>query len=298
MVSGQQKQALVFECQGERLVGILTKPKDPSESVTTALIALPAGGPQYRVGLARQLLQQASYLCERNIAVLRFDYRGIGDSEGEFQGFRSVEPDLRAAINELKLQLPGLKNVILWGGCNAASAIMILAHKLPEINGIVVSNPFLGEHNLGQQAKLLHFYSRIKQKSFWRKLLSGKYDLRLYLKSIISSSKEKSAIKTKQSENVSSPKPAENKPVKTLDAMLDGMTKYPGHCLLLLSDRSIQSNEFKALLKSSKPWRKLFKRPNTSIVNVQNTDQNFSSLHSQQQLRQLTYDWIARSGFL
>lgn len=298
MVSGQQKQALVFDCQGERLVGILTRPQDPAVSVTTALIALPAGGPQYRVGLARQLLQQASYLCERNIAVLRFDYRGIGDSEGEFQGFRSVEPDLRAAIDELKLQLPELKNVILWGGCNAASAIMILAQKLPEVNGIVVSNPFLGDHNLGQQAKLLHFYSRIKQKSFWSKLLSGKYDLAPYLKGFIRSFKKQPGIQTKQSENSNSPKPATNKPVKIIDDMFNGMTKYSGHCLFLLSDRSIQSNEFRALLKSSKPWRKLFKRPKTKIVNVENTDQNFSSLNSQQQLRQLTYEWIASSGLL
>ena len=49
------------------------------------------GGPQYRVGSHRQFTLMARAFAAAGYPVLRFDYRGIGDSEGESRGFERNE---------------------------------------------------------------------------------------------------------------------------------------------------------------------------------------------------------------
>ena len=309
MVSQCRKVPLVFECEGEQLVGILTLPLD-NENIESAVISLPAGGPQYRVGLARQLVKQAEYFATQGIATLRFDYRGIGDSDGEFGGFDSVAPDLEAAITTLSEQIPTLKNVILWGGCNAASAIMMHAWRFPLVNGIVVSNPYLGKHNLAEKAKWLHFYNRIMQKSFWQKLFKGQYDFKPYLKKLavfkqqtVEKQPVAKATNTAPSGNdkgnfAAAPSSSNNQPGYVIEQMLNGLTAYQGQCLLFLSENSIQSNEFRVLLKTTRSWKRLFKQSSVSMQTLASADQNISSLKSQEAVRGLTLSWLKMSGYV
>ena len=71
---------------------------------------------------------------------MRFDHRGLGDSEGVFKGFRELEADLAAAIDAFVGAVPGMEEVVLFGGCDAASGIMINAWKFPRVTGIVLGN--------------------------------------------------------------------------------------------------------------------------------------------------------------
>ena len=82
---------LVFEVQGSPVLGILHVPAEPAR---VGLIMVAAGGPQYHVGCCRQLLTWARRFAHQGISVLRFDYRGMGDSGGEFRGFEHVDDDL------------------------------------------------------------------------------------------------------------------------------------------------------------------------------------------------------------
>jgi hypothetical protein len=43
-------------------------------------------GPQYRAGLHRQFVSLARTLSTAGFLVLRYDYRGMGDSDGEYLG--------------------------------------------------------------------------------------------------------------------------------------------------------------------------------------------------------------------
>ena len=70
------EQALVFDCAGERMLGIVAIPE--AAQATGVLILV--GGPQYRVGSHRQFLLLARRLATDGIAAMRFDFRGMGDS--------------------------------------------------------------------------------------------------------------------------------------------------------------------------------------------------------------------------
>ena len=113
--------ALTFDCQGSALLGIVHRPEQPAKR---GVLAVVAGGPQYRAGCGRQLVYMGRVLSEQGIPVMRFDYRGMGDSDGEFLDFEYIEDDLQAALDAFATAVPELNEVVLWGGCNAASAII------------------------------------------------------------------------------------------------------------------------------------------------------------------------------
>ncbi|WP_229425323.1 hydrolase 1, exosortase A system-associated [Massilia sp. Se16.2.3] len=99
------------------------------------------GGPQYRAGSHRQFTLLARDLADAGIPALRFDYRGMGDSEGDLQTFEHVEDDLRAAIDRFFLEVPGMREVVLWGLCDGASAAAMYAPQDARVSGLVLLNP-------------------------------------------------------------------------------------------------------------------------------------------------------------
>lgn len=103
---------LFFPGPEGRLEGELWLPPDDAESVAVVAMAHPnpaAGGTMRNtvVFRASRGLQAAGF------AVLRFNFRGVGQSDGEIEaGPREVE-DLRAALDELERRYPGLPR---WTG--------------------------------------------------------------------------------------------------------------------------------------------------------------------------------------
>ena len=167
-ISPLNESAFAFDCEGSSLIGFLHG-GDPSCDV--GVLTIVPGGPQYRTGVGRQLLRLARRLVADGVHVMRFDHRGLGDSEGEFRGFQYIKDDIEAAIAEFKRRAPSVKRIILWGGCDCASAAILHAHKLPDVVCIVAGNPFVGSSTSTSKARQMHYLARIRQKSFWMKLL-------------------------------------------------------------------------------------------------------------------------------
>jgi exosortase A-associated hydrolase 1 len=257
---------------------------------TSAVIALPAGGPQYRVGMGRQLLQMAEYFAQRGVAVLRFDYRGIGDSEGNYLGYKATESDLRSAIKALKSSMPHVQDIFLWGGCNAASAIMMYAWKFPEIKGFAVSNPFLGNGYEVARARQYHYMNRVKEREFWVKLISGKYNLISYLKSFLNHVFRKVISLIKNAEK-GAPLSSDAEP-SVAEMMLDGVRKLNGEIVIFLSGKSVQSQAFSAMLDSSPEWKKEFSREGFRVVSLPDADQAFSELKERKKLISIAHTWL------
>ena len=91
----------------------------------------------------------ASNLSRLGIAVLRFDFTGLGSSEGEFANtsFRSNVADLVAAADHLRdtLEAP----VLLIGHSLGGAAVLAAAHDIPEVKGVVtIAAPADTEHVL------------------------------------------------------------------------------------------------------------------------------------------------------
>jgi len=171
------EQAFTFDCEGSQLVAILHRPEDAARAQKIGVVVV-VGGPQYRVGSHRQFTLMARAFCRAGYPVLRFDYRGIGDSEGVFRGFEQVDADIRAAIDALLSAAPDLKGVILWGLCDAASACLMFANRNdPRVAGLIIANPWVRSEAGEARAYLKHYYlQRLLQKSFWQKVLGGAFN--------------------------------------------------------------------------------------------------------------------------
>ena len=79
----------------------------------------------------------AAKLVSLGIAVLKFDFTGLGSSEGEFQNtnFSSNVEDLVAAANHLRTHYRA--PVILIGHSLGGAAVLAAAHRIPEAKAVV-----------------------------------------------------------------------------------------------------------------------------------------------------------------
>src|SRR5690606_29744805 len=86
--------------------------------------------------------------------------------------------DIRAAIDHF-VTAAGLKEVVIWGLCDGASAALLYAHRDRRVTGVVLLNPWVRtEHGIAR-TQLRHYYGRrFLQPSLWRKLLRGEFDVR------------------------------------------------------------------------------------------------------------------------
>ncbi|MEE4451102.1 hydrolase 1, exosortase A system-associated [Novosphingobium resinovorum] len=164
---------LNFPCEGQRLVGTL----DPGPERTALLLV--SGGNEVRAGAWNGQARFAARIAARGFPVLRFDRRGIGDSEGENRGFRSSAADIAAARGALLAQCPQVRRVIGLGNCDAASALMLA--RGAGLDGLILSNPWTIEDDAGEDmpAEVVrdHYRRRLADPAAIRRLLTGQVSL-------------------------------------------------------------------------------------------------------------------------
>ena len=114
------EQAIIFPCAVENLLGIVAVPE---QSKSTGVLII-VGGPQVRVGSHRQFLLLSRSLAEAGYPVMRFDTRGMGDSTGELHDFEAINKDIAAAIDAFQTNHPSVERIVLWGLCDAVSALL------------------------------------------------------------------------------------------------------------------------------------------------------------------------------
>lgn len=262
-MTGWNEEPIVFHCEREQLVGILHRGANPEARLGVLIVV---GGPQYRVGSHRQFVLMARDLAASGYPVFRFDYRGMGDGEGEPRTFESVEDDLRAAIAAFERAAPGMSDVILWGLCDAASAIMMCAAP-PSVRGKIVVNPWVRTSASEARAYVRHYYlHRVFQRDFWRKLSSGKLDARAAIGQFAEALRR-----------AASPSARAHRPESSyLDRMLAGARRYRGAMLVMLSGRDLTAREFEALRDSDAGWAQVLGAPEVRWVNLAEADHTFS----------------------
>ncbi|MXS85770.1 hydrolase 1, exosortase A system-associated [Nitrosomonas sp. HPC101] len=280
-----QEQALRFHCRGDWLYGILNIPQ--SSSARGVLIIV--GGPQYRVGSHRQFVLLARYLAERGIPVMRFDFRGMGDSDGEMRTFEHVGEDLRSAVNVFFDACPFLKDIVVWGLCDAASAALFYAHQDQRISGLVLLNPWVRTEQGIAKAYLKHYYlQRLLEPEFWQKLLSGKFNPLLSIWSLYEFGRNSlwSGKEPVVSEDggeslcdLTAPLP---------ERMLDGMKRFQGKILVITSGNDLTAREFLDLVDSSKPWQATMRTKQTELFHMENANHTFSTREWRDQVAELT----------
>lgn len=255
------EEGVVFTRGQDRLVGIAALPEHPAPVAVLFLV----GGPQYRAGSHRQFTLLARALATQGIASFRFDYAGMGDSEGERASFDATGADIESALVALKVKAPATSGVVLWGLCDAASAAMIHAHSLPDVAGLVLANPWVHGGEYSPRFRLSHYYRPLlKEAGAWKRLLSGKVDLRPALRDTFSAlTRSASPDDGNQSRHF-------------VEAMLAGMDQFRGTSLVLLSENDLTAREFQALSASDSRWQSVLEEDRVSIARIAEADHTFS----------------------
>jgi len=276
---------ITFECQGDALIGVLHVPESPARR---GVLAIVAGGPQYRAGCCRQLVQMARTLAKEGTPVMRFDYRGMGDCGGQHKGFKHISQDLQAAMDTFFQQVPELNEIVLWGGCDAASASLIHGPNRPKISGMILGNPFVHDETTYAKVVIRHYYwQRFRQKAFWKKLLAFKMNPFKAVASALSMLRKSRQVvrgKLPQSEVEDLPFPVR---------MLSGARKFNGKILLLMSGLSLVSKEFDELVMSSPEWQMAINRGGVKRVDFPDADQAFSTVAARDQQIAIAAKWLA-----
>ena len=92
------------------------------------------GGRQYRVGSGRFFVVAARALAQRGVPVLRFDSRGMGDSDGAIQSFTEQQPDIQAAVDRMHAEIPGLTGKFManWAGRPVGDLFDYVSRAMPQ----------------------------------------------------------------------------------------------------------------------------------------------------------------------
>lgn len=168
------RRLLTFPCEGATLGATLD-----AGGGTVGLLMV-TGGSQTRIGSHRMYERLAKTLSEQDISSLRFDRRGIGDSEGEDPGYRDSLPDLVAATAAVRREAPGVERLFGFGLCDGATALALYGDAIG-LDGLVLVNPWLVEAGADAPpaaALRAHYRERLLSLEGWKRLLSGAIDLR------------------------------------------------------------------------------------------------------------------------
>jgi pimeloyl-ACP methyl ester carboxylesterase len=122
----------------------------------------------------------ARALSETGYSCFRYDRRGVGDSSGEDPRFRGSGPDLKAAAEAFRKEVPGLTRIIGFGLCDGASAIALYGGEAG-LDGLILANPWLVETDEGAPAPAAiraHYRKRLLSWEGWKRLLTGAVNFR------------------------------------------------------------------------------------------------------------------------
>lgn len=277
---------VIFECQGQQLVGIIHQ----ADSTATIGVLVVVGGPQYRVGSHRQFVLLARHLAAQGIPVMRFDVRGMGNSEGEPRSFAALNDDIASAVDCLLSHCPGLNKVVLWGLCDAASASVFYAYRNDRIKGMVLLNPWVFTEQGAAKTYLKHYYlQRLTSADFWRKVFSLRFDYAQSLTSLIRLLRQAgSRLDAKSETTVTTVDENLALPVR----MRECLKRFSHPVLLILSGRDLTADEFREAEKSDPEWQALLADQRVTRRDFPEADHTFSSAAWRDQVAEWTLNWI------
>ncbi|MDZ7829159.1 MAG: hydrolase 1, exosortase A system-associated [Halofilum sp. (in: g-proteobacteria)] len=276
--------AFSFECHGEQLPGILHV-GDPGSTRGVLVIV---GGPQYRAGSHRQFVLLARGLAARGIPVMRFDFRGMGDAGGDWRDFTAIDEDIRAAMDAFQARQPGLREIVLWGLCDAASAALFYGWRDARVAGMVLLNPWVRTEAGEARAYLRHYYvRRLASRAFWRKLLGGGLDWLASLRGLAGR-----LARARAGDGNGSPQDGADDGRSLPERMADGLERFRGPVLCVLSGNDLTAAEFRDTVAASARWRGLMEDDRVRRVELAAADHTFSRRAWRDEVTRHTGEWV------
>ena len=227
------RRHLSFECEGAALAATLDMPH--GEPAQTGLLIV-SGGNEIRSGVSGASARLAARIAAAGYPVMRFDRRGVGDSEGRNFGFQGAEPDITEALAAFRKQAK-LFRVVAFGNCDAASALMLMAGG--GADALVLANPWTIEHAASSAmpvaAMRAHYRRRLMNPAALCRLMTGGVSLRRLALGLAGAAK-----------------PAAG-PGELALAMAAGLASFAGLVRLLLAGRDRTADAFLATWDKADP---------------------------------------------
>jgi exosortase A-associated hydrolase 1 len=283
MTQAALEEPITILCAGDVLQGILARPSSGSERDVAIVIIV--GGPQYRIGSHRQFTQFARAVARAGYPVLRFDVRGMGDSTGALRSFESMDDDIAAAVSALQLQLPAVRQVVLWGLCDGASAALLYLHARadPRIRGLCLLNPWVRSEAGMATTRVRYYYARrLLQNDFWRKLLGGRVGVRALREFWATWRLARAAAAT---------------PRRSFqERMIQAWSAFDGQTLLVLSGDDYTAREFIVHAEQHPEWRERMARADVRRVDFPNANHTFAEAQDRVGVESTTVSWLNSWG--
>jgi exosortase A-associated hydrolase 1 len=280
------EEGFAFDCSGEILVGIMHRPGLEISDIGVLIIV---GGPQYRAGSHRQFTLLSRALAVAGYPVLRFDYRGMGDSSGRWRGFDEISKDIDSAISAAEQLLPQVRGWVLWGLCDGASAALLYCHKSQDerVRGLCLVNPWVRTPEGLARTRVKHYYAqRLIQRDFWRKLFTGRVARRAVSDLLLN-------LRMAGGSGIGMPVDCSAE-THTFDyRMAQAWARFPGPILLLLSGEDFVALEF--IEHARRPeWQVALSRPNLTRIDLAGANHTFSSSEDRNRAEAATLAWLMR----
>lgn len=278
-----EERALPFRCGGDWLTGILSLPDAGGAPVRGVLVVV--GGPQYRIGSHRQFVLLARHLADNGVAAMRFDYRGMGDSGGDVRDFTAVDEDLRCAVDAFMAAVPGMRDVVLWGLCDGASAAAMYAPSDARVRGLVLLNPWVRTDDGLARATLKHHYrDRLRSPEFWRKLRHGQVDWMGSLRAMVKLIRTAFAARPHAG--------ADAGEASLPQRMQRSLAAFGGHTLLVIGGADMTGREFCDLALAAPEWKRTLDVGRVGWRRLDGADHTFSRRDWRDQVAHWTSEWL------
>lgn len=260
-------------------LGVVCQPGvgTPMRSVGVILVV---GGAQYRAGSHRQCVLLARRLAREGVCSLRFDFPGLGDSPGEPLAFDRSETHIGAAINRLVSHNPTLKQVVLWGLCDGASASLLYCQASTDarVTGLALLNPWITSEAAVASAQIKHYYlRRLGSADFWQKLRAGGIGWR---------AARELANKLHLWVQPRSPS------MPYAQRMALAWQGFEGHVLLMLSERDLTARAFEEHVRHDGAWHDWDRKPRLTQQHLKGADHTCSAIRSQQEMESSVIHWL------
>lgn len=250
------RRMIGFDCEGARLAGTL----DEGDKATGLLIV--SGGNEIRSGAHAGQAAMAAHFAALGYPVLRYDRRGIGESEGDNGGFESSGPDIAAAVTAFRREVPAIQRLVAFGNCDAATALALFHQG---IDALVLANPWVIE-NAGDEdatpptasAIRARYWNRLKNPRSLIDLFTGKIDLKKLAGGL---------AKAAQSE----------KPSGLAERLAGALSTSPIPAAILIAERDTTAMAFMAAWKD-KGFHAVRARENTTLTSFSTASHSFADV--------------------
>jgi len=246
---------------GFRLAGTLHRPAQPRAGLPAVILLSP--GVKMRVGPGRLYVPMTQLLNDQGYTVLRFDFHGLGDSEGEASETQLIDiynqvevgryvADTLSAMRYLREQ-HGFGKFMLGGLCGGATTAALAAERDADVThllGVGIAIALSGDATPAKYLTRVELDSR--RKGYFKRLMQPKSWLRLLTfqseYGVIWRSLKRMVIKDQAQKQTQASEPVQSMALGNANPLFPpaffAFLKRGGQALLLFSEKDRLPSEF------------------------------------------------------